>query len=191
MKISPNYTDNDWKELNFNKEEDFEKGIEIFKDRIDMRFLNPISDIERKEYTGFLIMALDCLLIETLQQFIEGVPETPPGKSKCYFKKIMVSYFKGGFNEKKAEMFYEQIRCGLLHQAETKASSKIKKTSKLPIVKFTKDKNGLIINRRKFHKKFKELIKSYIAKLKDTANKSLRENFIKKMNFICKIECQE
>ncbi|MBU4362677.1 hypothetical protein KJ813_08475 [bacterium] len=191
MKISPNYTDNDWKELNFNKEEDFEKGIEIFKDRIDMRFLNPISDIERKEYTGFLIMALDCLLIETLQQFIEGVPETPSGKSKYYFKKIMVSYFKGGFNEKKAEMFYEQIRCGLLHQAETKASSKIKKTSKLPIVKFTKDKNGLIINRRKFHKKFKELIKSYIAKLKDTANKSLRENFIKKMNFICKIECQD
>jgi len=52
---------------------------------MDGRFLDPISDLKDKKYTGFLIMAIDCLLIETLQQFIEGVPETPRGKNESYF----------------------------------------------------------------------------------------------------------
>jgi len=40
-----------------------------------------------------------------------------------------------------------------LHQAETKKSSKIKISHELAIVKFTKEKDGLIINRKKFHEK--------------------------------------
>jgi len=52
---------------------------------------------------------------------------------------------------KKAEMFYAQIRCGILHRAETKESSKIRTSHELPVVIFTKEKNGLIINRKKFH----------------------------------------
>lgn len=95
-------------------------------------------------------MAIDCLLIETLQQFAEGVSETPDGKSGCYFKNFLISYFKEDFDDEKAKMFYKQIRCGILHQAETKESSKIKTSHELPIVKFTKEKDGLIINRKNF-----------------------------------------
>ena len=125
-------------------------------------------------------MALDCLLIETIQQFIEGVPETPRRENKCYFKKFLISRFKEGFDDKKAEMFYDQIRCGILHQAETKESSKIKTSHELPIIKFTKEKDGLIINRKKFHEKLKKVIKLYIEELKDTTNELLRKNFRKK-----------
>ena len=191
MRISPKYKDNDWKELRFDKEKDWEKGIKIFKNRIHGRFLDPVFDLEKKEYTGFLIMAIDCLLIETLQQFIEGVPETPRGKNESYFKKFLISRFKEDFDDKKAKMFYEQIRCGILHQAETKESSKIKISRELPIVKFTKEKDGLIINRKKFHEKLKKAIKVYIEKLKDTINEPLRKNFRKKMDYICRIEYQE
>jgi hypothetical protein len=177
--------------LRFNKEEDWEKGIDIFKDRIYGRFLEPISDLEKKKYTGFLIMAIDCLLIETLQQFIKGVPETPRGKNESYFKKFLISYFKEYFDDEKAKMFYRQIRCGILHQAETKENSKIKISHELPIVKFTKEKDGLIINRKKFHKKLKKAFKSYIGQLKDKTNEPLRNNFRKKMGYICRIEYQE
>jgi hypothetical protein len=136
-------------------------------------------------------MALDCLLIETLQQFIEGVPETPIRENKCYFKNFLISYFKEDFDDEKAKMFYEQIRCGILHQAETKKNSKIKISHELPIVKFTKEKDGLIINRKKFHEKLKKAIKSYIGQLKDTTNEPLRKKFRKKMDYICRIEYQE
>lgn len=191
MKISPKYKDNDWKELRFSKEKDWEKGIKIFENRIYGRFLNPISDLDKREYAGFLIMAIDCLLIETLQQFIEGVPETPRKKSECYFKKFLTSYFKEDFDDEKAKMFYKQIRCGILHQAETKESSKIKISHKLPIVKYTKKKDGLIINRKKFHGKLDKAIKSYIEQLKDKTNEPLRKNFRDKMDYICRIEYQE
>lgn len=136
-------------------------------------------------------MAIDCLLIETLQQFIEGVSKTTDGKSECYFKKFLISYFKENFDDEKAKMFYKQIRCGILHQAETKESSKIKISHELPIVKFTKEKDGLIINRKKFHEKLKKAIKSYIEQLKDKTNEPLRNNFRKKMDYICRIEYQE
>ncbi len=158
---------------------------------MDGRFLDPISDLKDKKYTGFLIMAIDCLLIETLQQFIEGVPETPRGKNESYFKNFLISRFEEDFDDKKAKMFYEQIRCGILHQAETKESSKIKISHELPIVKFTKEKDGLIINRKKFHEKLKKVIKLYIEELKDTTNILLRKNFRKKMDYICRIEYQE
>ena len=125
-------------------------------------------------------MAIDCLLIETLQQFIKGVSETPRGKNESYFKKFLISYFKEYFDDEKAKMFYRQIRCGILHQAETKENSKIKISHELPIVKFTKEKDGLIINRKKFHGKLKKAIKSYIRQLKDTTNEPLRNNFRKK-----------
>lgn len=136
-------------------------------------------------------MAIDCLLIETLQQFIEGVSRTPGRKSECYFKKFLIFRFKEDFDDEKAKMFYKQIRCGILHQAETKESSKIKISHELPIVKFTKEKDGLIINRKKFHEKLKKAIKSYIEQLKDKTNEPLRNNFRKKMDYICRIEYQE
>jgi len=60
-------------------------------------------------------MAIDCLLIETLQQFIKGVSETPRRKNECYFKNFLISRFKEDFDDEKAKMFYEQIRCGILH----------------------------------------------------------------------------
>ncbi|GAG47133.1 unnamed protein product, partial [marine sediment metagenome] len=35
-------------------------------------------------------------------------------------------------------MFYDKIRCGILHQAEVKSSSRIRIDSNLPIVKYSK-----------------------------------------------------
>ena len=75
MRISPNYTCEDWQKLPFPAEEAWHKAVDIFKDRYRGRFLEPISRIEGYTYAGFAIMALDCLLIETLQQFYEGEDE--------------------------------------------------------------------------------------------------------------------
>jgi len=92
----------------------------------------------------------------------------------------LISYFKEYFDDEKAKMFYKQIICGILHQAETKENSKIKISHELPIIKFTKEKDGLIINRKKFHEKLKKVFMSYIRQLEDKTNEPLRNNFRKK-----------
>lgn len=195
MKISPKFTNEKWKSLIFDKEEDWLQGIDIFIDRIEGRFLTPISMMEKYEYAGFAVMALDCLLIETLQQFIEGKPSTPrrKGEVKSYFIKFLVNRFGEPFDndEKMAEMFYDQIRNGLLHSAEVKKDSRIRKDSDLPIAKYTEQKTGLVINRDKFHSRLKQVIQQYVNDLKDNKNIELRNNFREKMDYIARVGIDE
>lgn len=192
MKISKNYSTEDWIKLKFDNEHDWKEASKIFYDRLHSRFLKPIEMIEDYESSGFAIMALDCLLIETYQQFLEGKKDSSNGGSKKCFKRFFRdSSFKEDFEEKMADMFYDHVRCGIFHQAETKSNTKIRTTSNLPIVKYTNNKDGLIINRRKFHKKFILIIESYIEDLKNPSKEDLREKFRDKMNLICRNNSDE
>lgn len=71
FKLTENSSDNTWK-----------KAINIFDDRYTSRFINPILELSNNkkisiwEFSGFAIMALNCLLIETLNQFYYGVNDT-------------------------------------------------------------------------------------------------------------------
>jgi hypothetical protein len=184
------WTIKDWKDLDFTQESDWQKAIDIFENRIRGRFLDIIDLVSRKNGAGFAVMALDCLLIETLQQFREGVDETPRGKSKEYFRHLLTqTSFKNDFDGDLANLFYEQIRCGILHQAEVKKSSKIQTRNDVPLI--SKDESGgVIINRRKFHEMMEEVFQEYIDVLRknDPLNQPLRDNFHKKMDAICRID---
>ena len=140
LKISPCYTVKDWKALDFTTEEEWQKAINIFEDRIRGRFLEPISRIQGYTYAGFAVLALDCLLIETLQQFREGIPITPYRQSKTLFLRFLTeTSFGSHFSKQTAEMFYDQIRCGILHQAEVKKSSRVLIREEVPLVSTTDD----------------------------------------------------
>jgi hypothetical protein len=71
-----------------------------------------------KRRFGFAILAIDCLLIETLAAFVEGL-ETTDGKSKATFCTFLTTRpkFKATFTFDIAKQFYEEFRCGILHQA--------------------------------------------------------------------------
>lgn len=188
MRISPNYTVSHWKNIVFSREEDWQKAIEIFRDRIEGRYIKYIEQIEDDDNSGFVVMALDCLLIETLQQFYMGKHETPQGKSRDYFLTFLTrGGFAAFFTEDMAKRFYYDVRNGILHQAEIKGSSKIMVKRKLPLVKRSDDKKGIIINRRLFHIQLLKEFEEYISKLKKPEEIELRKNFRKKMNFICQI----
>jgi len=193
MQISPKFTDENWRVLDFSVEDGWQKAVNVFEDRISGRFLNVIRLIEDYKWSGFAVLALDCMLIETLQQFREGVPETPPQKSKCYFIRFLTeTSFGNYFNDDLAKKFYFQIRCGILHQTETKCSSLIRISNDIPLVSLTKDKVGLVINRKKFHAQLVSEFNNYVGQLRENKppNKLLRENFKRKMDFICRMQSE-
>jgi hypothetical protein len=189
MRISPNYTVRDYKNLDLSTEEGWQKAINIFEDRIRGRFLKFIDRIECCEFSGFIVMAIDCLLIEALKQFHEGEAYTPRYKSKEFFTGFLTQGVFSKFFETNdlAEMFYDQIRCGILHQAEIKKNSRLFIRKNIPLIAKTNDGKGIIINRKLFHKKLVEEFELYLSKLKSPNENKLRGNFKKKMDYICRI----
>ena len=191
ISISPKYRKSHWQEAHNNN--DLNKMVEIFEDRINSRFLKPIrliaSDGDIGEFSGFCILALDCLLIETLNQFYSGLDETQGDHKKAFWNFFSKSeFFKNNFSKKNAFTFYSHYRCGLLHQAQTKKKSVVKINQRKMIQLVENDiSKSLIVDRAKFHKALEDEISSYIMKLKNDIEDQyeLRNNFIKKMNIIC------
>ena len=135
-------------------ERDWERAVDIFERRMRERFFLCIKELENVRTrdhvpipdkpnpdrplpeesltTGFAIMALCCLLIDTMQFFRAGAPTwTPPEKcprpEKCANPslgtgKAFVRFLTEclSFEEKDAKKFYDGIRNGILHQAETR-----------------------------------------------------------------------
>lgn len=125
---------------------------------------------------------MDCLLVETLGAFQEGLKNTD-GKSKATFAKFLSTSpgFRPHFTRARADKFYKEFRCGILHQAETGGKSRVWSVGEL----IHEDSGRLTVNRTKFHEQIKADTESYIAALRDKTNAKLRANFRKKMNFIC------
>jgi len=190
LRIAPSrygghWTIEDWKALDFSAEKGWQRAIDIFEDRIRYRFLVVVDAIQDYEFSGFAIMALDCLLIETLQQFYEGVHETS-GQPRDYFKRFLTQpALRKYFDGKMAECFYTHIRCGVLHQAEIKGSSRIRIDTPA-LVRWADDRRGLVINRKRFHQKLVEVFENYVAQLRDPTNQDPRAKFRDKMDAICR-----
>ncbi len=192
--ISPRYRVGDWRRAM--ESDDWNLRIAIFKDRITGRFLEPIELIEKDlnigEFAGFSIMALDCLLVETLNQFYQGVDETPDNHQRQFWKFFRGSdYFKPHFTRKLSDIFYNHIRCGLLHQAQTKNGTLIRADQGTMIKPASGDPvNGIIVDRVRFHDALKKEISAYVSKLETGGyhNAQLRSSFIKKMQCICGIQ---
>lgn len=101
------------------------KAIRIFKDRIIGRYLSQIKNLNENSFeNGFASMALCCLLIDTFYQFEYGVAETRENH-RCYT--YFLNKFLGDtFNtSNKRNRFYKDIRCGILHSAQTKNGSRL------------------------------------------------------------------
>jgi hypothetical protein len=184
MYISPRYKDTDWKALNLATQSDWRKAVRMVEDRLNARFLDAVKLIDKQDFAGFAVLALDCLLIETLQQFREGADETPRRKGEQYFVGFLTTApFSAYFSKANAAKFYDHFRCGILHQAEIKSSSKVRRNGQL--VAPTPDGNGLIINREQFHATLRKAFAAYLRALRNRGDGLLCQNFVKKMDFIC------
>jgi hypothetical protein len=55
--------------------------VNVIRDRLEGRFLRFASNCLTAKHSGFVVLAIDCLLAETIQQFIDGVTNGD-GRSK-------------------------------------------------------------------------------------------------------------
>jgi hypothetical protein len=193
MQISPGVDSSEWRALKLDdpNSHDWERAISILRSRIYGRYFDPADQLILAEQSkaayerrfGFAIVAIDCLLIETLGAFIQGL-ETTDGKSKATFCEFLTTRqrFRGVFTKRLAAQFYKQFRCGILHQAEVGGSSKVWSVGDL-----VRETDGnLIVNRNELHENLKAEFEDYLVELSDPVNSVLRQDFRKKMDFVCR-----
>ncbi len=193
MEIAPGVRSTEWinLELDVAESEDWLKAIQIFRERIAKRYLLPARRLieideprpaESRTY-GFSIMAVCCLLVETLQSFVEGVPDTSH-QSKYLVKRFLTSHpeFAPPFNEDLACHFYYHVRCGILHIGETQSDALIWSVGPLVVT----HKDSIRINRTEFHSCLDRFVERYVSELADAENTKLRANFRKKMDFVAR-----
>jgi hypothetical protein len=192
MEIAKGIKNTDYKMLDLNdvSSNDWLTAFDYLDKRLTERFIEPSeiliesekhkSSIDKKY--GFTILAIDCMLAETIQSFYEGIINST-GQSKQIFKRFLLErkkfspYFT---KEKDAEDFYTNFRCGILHQTQTTCNTLIWSVGQL--IQEVGEK--VIVNRNLFHQSIKEELKTYISTLKGRAEKRLLDNFKKKMDFI-------
>lgn len=211
MKISPRYNATHWIELKLtttSSKEDWKEAINIFDNRYSYRFIKQIDTLrfnssnQTRIYSGFVIMSINCLLMETLNQFYYGVDDTDELKKDKNIKHInsiedsfidfltSSKYFNSVFDKESSSLFYHHIRCGLLHQAKTKKSSliHINENQKEIVQKIYDGKKitGVAIRRDLFTDALIEEYKDYKKRLlQQSADEKLHKNFITKMDLIC------
>lgn len=131
---------------------------------------------------GFAIMALICLLMETLMQFKEGLPVTPVGENKYRYTDFLKNNMN--FSHHNAKRFYEDVRCGILHSGEIKNNSCLSIKQKYPIT--TMGTGAITVDVHKLAYKLFDYYKMYCRDLRKETNDSLRINFVRKMDSITK-----
>lgn len=136
-------------------------------ERFSERYIIPIENLNKNEKHGFSIMAISCLMIESLESFKNGW-ETSKNRSEAAFKSFFNSEPEFSDFRTCSSDFYKNVRCGILHQSETTNGWKIRRDGEL-----LKNSNKTI-NASKFLIQLKKVLISYTETLKtsewDSAN---------------------
>jgi len=196
LQISPKYTVAFWRGLILDpdnpKQEDWLKAVDVLRDRIHGRFITPaqtlidVDKANKPQTFGFAILALDCLVVETIEGFRKGVANHT-GQSTALFRSFLSAWQPflncldaGMVATAKAEEFYKQGRCALHHSGATE-----RMTVRIsgPMMKF--DNGDITVNRTLFHTELVAEFDRYLADLNNPASIDLRKKFLLKMNPIC------
>lgn len=147
-------------------DENWKNAIKLIHERITDRYLHPLQILigHEKSYTGagFSIATIECSLIEFIAALTEGkifLKDKPANAKDYYYDDSARLYnrflrtsdiFKNFFSAEKGEKpnyrpddFYKNVRCALIHEAQTKNKWEIRIYGK---TKTNDLKNNTIIN---------------------------------------------
>lgn len=166
--------------------------------RINERYLKPIKaisaiDPKNPKGEGFSIISIICCLIEFLEALYQGKNykqrNVPSNYKYNDVIEMFISFltnrgrFKDYFDEKLAKEFYKKVRCGLLHELQTKDNWTINVYGDHLL---NKEGEYWRIDRENFFEAIKEFIDDYKKEL--LQNKERKLAFIRKFDYICQIQ---
>ena len=154
------------------------KIIDLIYHRFYNRYVKHLRTID----SGFLKMAVSCLMIETLESFRQGKKDTKDRGAGLQMFKYFFETEQKLFPEFKDIYvdFYYNIRCGILHQAETTNAWRILRRDVLI------DKTNKTINSNKFVASLEKSLDNYVEDLKSNDFKSqIWKNALLKLDDIC------
>ena len=141
---------------------------DFISERFEERYVKPLRG-DPAEKHGFCTMAICCLMIEALESFWQGWPDTM-GRSRqafrSFFKRCAEQESKLGIFADRAGDFYESVRCGILHQAKTTKGWRIRR--KGPLF----DPSTKMVNATLFHDELEEALVTYCDTLKRSESDS-------------------
>lgn len=173
---------------------------DYFRPRLALRYLDPIKVLQDNgtyQGEGFSIAAIQCTLIEFLESARQGLKyhylrngEKLGPNEYSSSKNIFVTFlcnrepFSNTFDEISAVDFYAGVRCGLLHEAQTKNGWKIRaKGSDGDIVADVKER---IVYRDNFQSALLSYVESYKSAL--LLDAGLQSAFVRKFDSLCGVE---
>jgi hypothetical protein len=199
-RLCSGFKKSDWpaleRRLKKGDEDAWVEAIDVFERRINERFFSCIDVLIAADskldgslpgkaqagacFPGFSMMALCCLLVETLQSFRDGPSNWTPGKTMANFKLFLRRpAFGEAFDEEIIRKFVNGLRNGILHDAETRRWVIRRDKPKGKIVEQLD--GGLALNRTLFYEAVKKEFKSYLTELRKSSTTGPRERFRKKM----------
>ena len=196
IEIAPTFSCDDWDRLKTKLDPNgewvasptqWQRAIEVVERRIQTRFLAPADQLQSVPYAGFAIMALDCLLIETLQAFKSGKHAENFKESRKAYEAFLTSSprFQKYFSSARVQDFYTNVRNGLLHDGETRGGWLVKANAQYDLV--DPQSNGfVIVNRQRFHDALVKDFKAYVHDLSGPARKDFRKNLVSALSDLCK-----
>lgn len=203
--------------LDVNHDSNWDEAFSYFEYRLKTRYIRPIKIIQ---YTstgkgeGFAIVNLQCSLIETIESFyngwiynhtkeesfqkgyyhreLRGTPINGITSNGQIFNNFfsLREPFKGKFD---GWDFYNNVRCGLLHETQTKNGWLIRKKHSNENIFFENIGEEKIIYRNNFQKAIEDVIEKYKRAIVNRIDygevpvPELRENFKAKFDHICTI----
>lgn len=136
------------------------EGIANFVlERFSERYINPIKSSDPIDKHGFSIMAISCLMIESIESFKNGWEDTR-NRSETAFKSFFSRESEFEIFRTVSSQFYKNVRCGILHQSETTNGWKIRRSGILF------NDQTKTINASLFLSSLEKVLNNYVSNLK-------------------------
>jgi hypothetical protein len=171
------YDEVDWNDEN--------AAIKKFKAQLEGWYIDPIESlIAASRHYGFTVIALTCVLIDTLAQYYFGEEKS----SQKAFKDFLKDHVGGPFDDKLptpvldkspvedyADVIYQAFRCGILHEAHVSLYGVVADHADLVeyhptgITRYVNESDcpTIVINPESFFREIKSAFENYFQKLND------------------------
>jgi hypothetical protein len=110
----------------------FQEVCRVMKERVNDHYISPMNTFlnatrshEYPERYGFIVMGINCILIEFFYEMIYGYDQSSDGGAVLTAYKIVLPQLDNGITEGETKIFYKGIRCGIIHQGQTKEETAI------------------------------------------------------------------